>query len=68
MGSTSVTLDSASASPVTVNYATANGTAVAATDYTQTTGTQTFAPGVTSHTVSVPITTVISGGPTKSSP
>ena len=60
-----VTLESASASPVTVNYATANGTAVAGTDYTQTSGTLTFAPGVTSQTVNVPITTIATGGPTK---
>jgi sugar lactone lactonase YvrE len=60
-----VSLDSASASPVTVNYATADGTAVAGTDYTQTSGTLTFAPGVTSQTVTVPITTVATGGPTK---
>jgi hypothetical protein len=60
-----VTLDSASASPVTVNYATANGTALAGTDFTQTSGTLTFPPGVTAETVSVPITTVATGGPTK---
>jgi hypothetical protein len=60
-----VTLDSASTSPVSVNYATANGTAVAGTDYTQTSGSLTFPAGVTSETVSVPITTVATGGPTK---
>jgi sugar lactone lactonase YvrE len=60
-----VTLDSASTSPVSVNYATANGTAVAGTDYTQTSGTLTFAPGVTTQTVTVPINTVLTGGPTK---
>jgi sugar lactone lactonase YvrE len=60
-----VTLDSASTSQVTVNYATASGTAVAGTDYTQTSGTLTFPPGVTSETVNVPITTVATGGPTK---
>jgi hypothetical protein len=60
-----VTLDSASASPVTVSYGTANGTAMAGTDYTPTSGTLTFAPGVTSQTVYVPITTVATGGPTK---
>jgi hypothetical protein len=60
-----VTLDSASASPVSVNYATANGTAVAGTDYTQTSGTLTFPAGVTSETIIVPITTVATGGPTK---
>jgi sugar lactone lactonase YvrE len=60
-----VTLDSPSASPVSVNYATANGTAVAGTDYTQTSGTLVFPAGVTSETVNVPITTVLTGGPTK---
>src|SRR5262249_42951083 len=60
-----VTLDSPSPSPVSVNLATANGTAVAGIDYTQTSGTLTFPAGVTSETVSVPITTVLTGGPTK---
>jgi streptogramin lyase len=60
-----VTLDSPAAVPVTVSYATVNGTAVAGTDYTPTSGTLTFAPGETSKTVNVPITTVLTGGPTK---
>jgi hypothetical protein len=60
-----VTLDSASASPVSVNYATADGTAAAGTDYTQTSGTLVFPAGVTSETVTVPITTVLTGGPTR---
>jgi hypothetical protein len=60
-----VTLDSASTAPISVSYATANGTAVAGTDYTQTSGTLDFAPGVTSQTVNVPITTVATGGPTR---
>jgi sugar lactone lactonase YvrE len=60
-----VTLDSASTSQVTVTYATANGTAAAGMDYSETSGTLTFAPGVTSQTVNVPITTVATGGPTK---
>jgi DNA-binding beta-propeller fold protein YncE len=41
--------------PVTVNYATAHGTAVAGTNYTATSGTLTFAPGVTTETIRVPI-------------
>ena len=40
-----VTLDPAATGTVTVNYATADGTAVAGTDYTATSGTLTFAPG-----------------------
>ncbi len=49
-----VTLSSVSASPVTVNFATANGTATtAAGDYTGGTGTVTFAPGETSKSVTV---------------
>ena len=39
------TLTAPSAQPVTVKYATANGTAVARGDYTATSGTLTFAPG-----------------------
>jgi hypothetical protein len=61
-----VTLDLASTSQVSVNYATAKGTAVAGTDFTQTSGTLTFPAGVTSETINVPITTVATGGPTKS--
>jgi T1SS-143 domain-containing protein len=52
-----VTLSSASPSAVTVNYATANGTAVSGggNDYTAKTGTLTFAAGQTSQTVTVAI-------------
>ena len=50
-----VTLAQASAQPVTVNYATANGTALANTNYLPTNGTLTFAPGQTSEMISVPI-------------
>jgi uncharacterized protein (DUF2141 family) len=50
-----VTLSSASASTVTVGYATANGTATAGSDYTATSGVVTFNPGVTSATILVPI-------------
>ena len=41
---------------VTVDYATADGTATAGTDYTATSGTLSFAPGQTVRTVVVPIT------------
>jgi hypothetical protein len=40
---------------VSVNYATANGTAVAPGDYTTTSGTLTFTPGATSRTITVPV-------------
>lgn len=50
-----VTLAPASSQPVTVDYATADGTAVAPADYTATNGTLTFAPGQTTRTISVPI-------------
>jgi fibronectin-binding autotransporter adhesin len=48
-----VTLDQPSDQTVTVNFATADGTAMAPGDYTAATGTVTFAPGVTSQTVTV---------------
>ena len=55
-----VNLSAASAFTVTVVYSTTNGSALAGIppngDYTGTIGTLTFAPGVSSRTVSVPIT------------
>ena len=48
-----VTLDSASTQEVTVNYATANGTAKAILDYVATSGTLTFEPGATEKLVAV---------------
>ena len=50
-----VTLAPAAAWTVTVDYATADGTARAGADYTDTSGTLTFAPGDTEKTVSVPV-------------
>lgn len=50
-----VTLSKASSTPVTVNYATANGTATAGQDYTAASGTITFAAGQTSKTVNVAV-------------
>ena len=47
-----VTLSAASTSTVTVNYATANGTATAGTDYVAQTGTLSFTAGQTSKTIS----------------
>ena len=51
-----VRLDRASGRTVTVQYATANGTATAGTDYTRATGRLTFAAGTTVRTVEVPVT------------
>lgn len=48
-------LTKASTQPVTFNYQTADGTAIAGTNYTSTSGTVTFAPGQTSQTIDVPI-------------
>jgi Calx-beta domain/FG-GAP-like repeat/FG-GAP repeat len=48
-----VTLSAASAETITVAYATGNDTAAAGSDYTSKSGTLTFAPGVTSKTVTV---------------
>lgn len=48
-----VTLNMASASPVTVTYATADGTAVAGQDYTATTGQLVFQPGSTAQAFTV---------------
>lgn len=50
----SVTLSASSTNTVTVQYATAAGTAVSGTDFTSASGTLTFNPGQTSKTISVP--------------
>ncbi len=50
-----VTLHRAAAHEVSVDYATADGTAAAGADYTAASGTLTFAPGETAKTVSVPL-------------
>jgi aryl-phospho-beta-D-glucosidase BglC (GH1 family)/cellulase/cellobiase CelA1 len=50
-----VQLSQAATGPVTVHYATADGTATAGSDYTAGSGTLTFAAGETSKTISVPI-------------
>jgi len=50
-----VTLSNPSADTITVNYASANGAAVAGNDYTTATGTLTFTPGITVMTVNVAI-------------
>jgi aryl-phospho-beta-D-glucosidase BglC (GH1 family) len=51
-----VSLSAAATSPVTVNFATANGTALAGQDFVGTSGTLTLAAGQTSQTVTVRIT------------
>jgi aryl-phospho-beta-D-glucosidase BglC (GH1 family) len=50
-----VMLSASSTTPVTVSYATVAGSALAGSDYTAVNGTVTFAPGVTSMQISVPI-------------
>ncbi|PPU76661.1 putative Ig domain-containing protein [Xanthomonas cucurbitae] len=50
-----VSLSAASAQAVTVNYATANGSATAGSDYTAGSGTLNFAPGVTTQTVVITV-------------
>ncbi len=50
-----VTLSRAASDTVTVDYATADGTATAGEDYTATSGTLTFAAGETAKTVAVPV-------------
>jgi CSLREA domain-containing protein len=50
-----VTLTSSTTNTVTVDYATANGTAAAGSDYAAAGGTLVFAPGVTSRTISVAV-------------
>lgn len=49
------TLSAASSDTVTVDYATANGTALAGVNYTATSGTLTFNPGTTTQSIIVPI-------------
>ena len=51
-----VTLNASSPASVSVNYSTANGSANAGSDFTAITGNIVFAPGETSKTISVPIT------------
>ena len=50
-----VTLSNASTTTVTVAYATADNTATAGADYSLTSGTLTFNPGITQQTINVPI-------------
>src|SRR2546428_508148 len=50
-----ITLSAASGKTVSVDYATADGTATSPADYTGTSGTLTFTPGQVTKTVSVPV-------------
>ncbi len=59
-----VSLASPSAQVVTVQYATADGTAKAGTNYLATSGTLTFQPGVTSQNVPVTVLPAVGPGPT----
>ena len=52
-GNFTVSLSAASTTPVTVDFATADGTAIAGSDYTATHGTVTFAAGETSKIIHV---------------
>jgi hypothetical protein len=50
-----VSMDAAQAAPVTVDFATADGTATQPSDYASSSGTVTFAPGVTTQPVTVQV-------------
>src|SRR5260370_6416156 len=50
-GTFTVSLSAASTTPVTVHYATADGTAIAGSDYVAQAGSLTFAPGETHKTI-----------------
>jgi PKD repeat protein len=50
-----INLNTPSGKPISVKYATADGTATAGTDYTATNGIVTFAPGETSKTITVQV-------------
>ena len=50
-----VKLSGPSSLPVTVSYATTDGTALAGSDYTTSSGTVTFAPGDTSEAITIPL-------------
>jgi predicted extracellular nuclease len=50
-----VTLSAGPTGPVTIDFATANGSATAGSDYVATSGTISFAAGETSKTISIPV-------------
>ena len=51
-----VSLSAPGSGPITVDFATSGGTATAGTDYTTTAGQLSFAPGITTATITVPVT------------
>ena len=55
--SLTVSLTGAAASTITVDYVTVSGTATAGSDFSQASGTLTFAPGTTSQQINISITT-----------
>lgn len=61
-----VSLSGPSSVPVTVRYATANGSALAGSDYTAVSGSLSFAPGSTLQTVTVPVLDDLLHEPTES--
>jgi hypothetical protein len=60
-----VSLSRTSASTVTVDYATADGTAAAGEDYIEFSGTLAFSPGVTSRTILIPTDTTAVAAPSE---
>jgi hypothetical protein len=60
-----VSLSTQSGQTVSVDFATANGTSVAGTDYEAVTGTLAFAPGESVRTITVPILSAASSRPTQ---
>jgi len=63
--SVTVTLSRAATVPVSVRYATSNGTAISGSDYTASSGTLNFAIGETSKTFSIPIAIDLTLEPTE---
>jgi Calx-beta domain len=63
-----VTLSASTPLPVSISYATSDGTATAPADYASANGTVTFAPGETSKTVNVTVVGETAYEPTRRSP
>ena len=61
-----LSLSASSTEPISVNFATAEGTALPGDDYAPTSGTVTFTPGSTSGTISIPINATTAAKPTES--